>query len=326
MKKKGFSIILLLFVFLWMPGFTVLADTLPKEYEHDGYTYSIEGFALRVYQFDIDTEENGHDLENNTLTITQESLLKYIEEEFIDEINLTLEDITYSPTYHEEELAEEPITMIDLGVNITKEKIKSLLQDYYSSVTDEKNYYAELVVKYKIKTLPSNYNDYDTADAYRLVMKVSYLANAIQSGLYDNVDAQPTGLNKEFAQTISKFIIRSDEVEYTRDIVESDGICLYSTSAFTKEDEDDDPKYILFTNVSNTSLLARGIENFFEEYGEDENDINLREDEPENPDTGVMAIPDTAMNAPLLYTLGGTTIILVGLAIITKTLKKKTIN
>ena len=321
MKKKILSI-LLLSIFMFTQVVNVWADTLPKDYEHDGYTYSIESFALRVYEFDL--EENAQDIENNTITIAEESLLSYLDEQFIDEIELSLEDFTYTPTYHEEVIYEEPTTVIDLGITISEEKLKSLLQEYYSSITDEKNYYVELIVKFKIKNIPTGYNDFGKNDIYRFVLKSEYIIKKLESYKeLNNAEAYPTGLNKEFHQTISKFLIRSEDLEYTRDIAETDGIALYCGLGFISETGDEaNNKLILFSNVNDTKKLARGITKSLNEYM-----LRMNEDDPvpDNPTTGTdtVPVPDTAMNVPLLYTLGGITIAILGFSIIIKTLNKK---
>lgn len=324
MKKKLLGI-LLLSICIFTHGKTVLADTLPKEYEHDGYTYSIEGFALRVYDFELDKEE---ETSINTVTITKDSMFKYVSDRYSDEIVLTLEDLTYNPTYHEEVINDLNVTMIDLGVNITEEKLRSLLQDKFSSINEDKNYYVELVVKYKFKSMPDKYTTIKSLDFYKAVLLFSNIEDLndlenINEYYYHDVRAITNSftLNEENVQRISNFIIRSNELEYTKDITEEDAISLFSLTVLSDEEEEDQ-KTIIFTNVNSTKKIADGITKFLEE-----NESGDDTDVPDNPETGTeIKVPDTAMNHSMIPMMIGILISMIGLGVIAYTIRKKSMN
>ena len=181
------------------------------EYKHWDFEYIIEWVDLNVYPIDssktttVTTTEDGF-----TSTMTEnDDMKKYIKEEPEKIIPLNSEDLTINPEYKRGTIDDYNTLFIDLNLNLTKDYLESKLSDEISKTTDEKSYIVDVVVKYKIKNYPTN---------FQYFLKVNYWR--LMGGLFTESSNGEVNISNTISQVIN-------------------------VATITKEDSDSDPEVII---------------------------------------------------------------------------------
>ena len=310
--KKKVLIIGIISLILFTKGISVNADTAPNDYEHDNYSYSIEGFKLRIYEFTYQEKQKNMD---------EESWDKFIHNDYVKEISIPKEEITFTPTYHEETIMDNTVTMINLDTLIFKENLDLLLEEEINSLEEGKDIYVELLVNYKMKTAPAIYHSFFSRNVFKEIYK------DYENGVdLEEIGKDSISLEEENSQIINAFFIdKEDGVLYTKDVNEVDVEDLFTILIFSKEgledekqeeleesaisyqsvgiEEEEEEKIVMFTNISDTKRLA---ERFTARYKA----VSATE---ENPDTGVQTVnvEDTAVNSSLSK-IAGVILVIIG--------------
>ena len=314
MKKK--ISLLVLGLLLLMRGLNVYADTIPHDYEHNNYSYSINSFALRVYEFIYDGNDE----------MTDESWSDFINDQFVREVEIPASTVVVTPSYHSETVQGVSVEMINLDLQMTA-GLETLLQTELADTDPTKVYYAEIVAYYTLKGAPEGYDRFFKTNVYKEVEKATMANNWV---VPDNLDlsqaSKPINLNESNAQVINAFFVRDGDVEYTRAveymIVEDtfSFVTMYNTTT-------EETKYIMFSNVDDTAALAEAITDYYtgSSTTDPTNPTNPTTDPttPTNPQTGTdtttkqtVEVPNTAMDVPKAVWIGGILSIVVGASVV----------
>lgn len=360
MKKK---FILLLIIIIGIFAINVYADpddttggtdpdtTDPEEDEEDDYKawpksytytdknnnefgYTIEGVTLNVYR--LDTTKTVQDTvvtSSGTTTIEKNSdLEKYIKGEPSRIISLDPTKYTINPTVNKEKdiLGGIPTTVIDLKLNITKEKIKELVQAEFDATTPDVQYIIEIAVNYKLTDYPAKYVKAHNYNLMRILYGTLY-------GTFGNDTSEMNNFDTDLSGTISQVvnvavIAKKDassetEIGYETTLSSDNNIAgfVYNFLCISEEeiptDKEPDPtktQQLMFHNVDNIQYLIDNINEInsnMENYVEDNSDFNNVVKSQE------VQVPNTALNKNKLWVMVGTISILTGIMLITYTLK-----
>jgi len=176
--------------------------TWGNDYTHWEFKYSIEGVDLRVYPIDsgktttVTTIEDG-----GTITMTEnEDMKKYIREEPERIIPLNPEDLEINPEYKRGTLVDYNTLFIDLNLNLTKDYLESILSDEISNTTNEKSYIVDVVVKYKLKEYPTNFQYFFGVNFLRLI-----------GGIFTESSNMEVNINNTISQVINVATISKED-------------------------------------------------------------------------------------------------------------------
>lgn len=161
MKKS--RIIVLIFLSLFIIGNTICvkADTpVDETYTHGEYKFKINGIKLNVYKMEEDP------------TLSDGGIKEEDNENFSNKIpfrtyNLESTDYTINPEIKDTTISGLDTLLIDLNLNITDEKLRTILQQELSETTDNMNYMIDLVVRYQLTEYPEKYTYFYDMNAIR---------------------------------------------------------------------------------------------------------------------------------------------------------------
>ena len=176
MKKKIILVFMLLLTVFMFNGKNVYADdpvTWPKSFTSDNYDYSIEGLVLKVYKIDKTKTTTSTDPDDDSTSEVNEDLLAYIQGNPTSTITLNPSDFTIDPIVREVKLQDVKTTLIDINLNITKEKMEELLVDEIESVTDNVSFRVELVLNYKMTRYPTKYTKFQNVNLERAAINMN---------------------------------------------------------------------------------------------------------------------------------------------------------
>lgn len=345
MRKKVVSIFMLIILVLTLSVPLVKAEELtnkgdlntieskpeeentswPKKFIYQEYEYSIEGIDLYVYEID-DSKTKTEEKEENGVTVTvttNEDAIKYIKEEPTKVIKLDPKEFTISPEYKEEKLNGYDTMFIDLNLNITKEKLKELLNTEYEKTTKTINYMIDMNVRYKIIKYPEIYKHFMKVNTFRTFFGIftgdmttgSKIINP-QEENYQTINTIQIGIPEETNEkTLMYENVLNDENEIAMFILNYTALSSKEINIADKNSQPD--KLIMFHNVDNIEYL---IENF----NKVEDDANQQIEEIIKPEKDqYVNIPDTAAKISVFVYIISVTVILIGAIVIIKVTSKK---
>ena len=345
MKKKLLIIVLLLGLLI-VPAKQVFAtDTggddeptttgaWPKEFTHGDYTFTVNDIVLNVYKMDLTENNNGG---SNT---EDESMNAYINETPTRTITLDPTQFTINPTYKEAKFFKRDASYIDLGLNLTKEKLQELLSAEIAATSKTRGYIVDVVVKYEVSEYPDKYQYIYPRNLMREQFKsVMSMANATVGTVVRNIPL--ADMSEEQSQVFAGVMLNIDEesdtVKMTYDTEVSDessaATFAYNGLLFMeKEDgsEDNDEYALVFHNVDNVDALIadiKEIEGWLDfDFGsiDWENIFSDMEWTIEDKEaTQNVAVPNTAKSFPMQLYIFSVIVMLSGLAIIVQQLYKE---
>ncbi len=325
MKKKVFLILISIFIIL---GFTNvyaedfnkqsgqimprINDSWPKSYDYKGtYEYLIEDVELYVYELNSENVSvKGNDIIS---TIANSSnMKKYLKDEPTRIINLSPADYTINPEYKEDKIYDYPTTFVNLNLNITKDKLQTLLSDEYSKVSKERSYIAEIIVKYKLNKAPSKYKYYMNVNTTKRLFNIFYPEL--------NIENKVSALNVTNAQVfnIAHLGLNANGQKYinyesTLNDVNINGIfglnylALSEKANLQANENDDTLNLIMFHNYTNIDYLIKNSLKI----------QNNTEDKIKNIATQqVVKVEDTSSNTSYLLYVVSIIVIFAGVSII----------
>ena len=250
MKNKMIKITLLLLIGLFYTNNVYAEENWPQIINAGDYKLSIEGIKLKVYPIDENTKEErtktNEDGSTTTYTTSPE-IEKYLSGEATKTIDVELPEITFNPTVKNDTLNEVPGAFIGLNLNISKEKIESLLTEEYNSVTESKQYLIELVAQTKIIEVPDGVTSIEKNSIMKSLMSMfSSSETTTTINLNETTDiAMNTisiGVNSENGQKIIKYIDEDEEqMVYYLDMISlnyGDNYQIISIHNYTEEQID----------------------------------------------------------------------------------------
>jgi len=313
MKKK----FLLLIVVLLFGVINVHAAEVPKVVNYGDFSYSIEGIELDIYDV-VDTDETTNSDE------TDNFLENYIYNRPQDTITLDMSEFTLNPVVKEEKIEDYNYYFIDLNIDLTEEKLVSLLSDQLNSVNENIGYYIAINVKYKILSYPRQYVKIQDYNILRTFFNLFS-----DDKVNDIID--PTKINE---QTINIVGISYDKnaqaprIDYEEDITEDNGLETMVANFHSYMAEGDgtggvlENREVMFHNLDNQELLIskvrESIENNF-----NQNDYTDPITSTNNDTTQVVKVDNTAQNKPLQQLLLAVLSILIGSAAVFTVMVKK---
>lgn len=219
MKNKMIKITLLLLICLFYTNNVYAKENWPQIINAEDYKLSIEGIKLKVYPIDENNKEErtqtNEDGSTTTYTTSPE-IEKYLSGEATKIIDIEPEGLDFFTTVKYETINESPSAFIGLNLNISKERIESLLTEEYNSVTETKQYIIELVAQTKIIEVPDGVTSIEKNSIMKSLMTIfSPSENNTTINLNETTDiAMNTlaiGVNSETGQKSFNYIDEDEE-------------------------------------------------------------------------------------------------------------------
>lgn len=313
--KKFLNCCLLLLLLIVFTSSNVNAEevslkSLPKEFTSDDIKYSIDSFEIRVYDASTDAEGNS----------------KYItDKKVLYTIPITGDDLTINPTTTKSKLYEVPATFVKLNLNVDNNKVLQLVKEKISNTTSDASYMFEVVVNYKINTVPEEYK-------YRAYFNLLDFMISIVGKENENKNAfQNIELNTKTTQIINiGSIVRKDGNEQINygDSINSEGETVSSSSGamldyailsktedFISSENDSTNSYIfMLHDINDIDKVISDNQKSFEQTKDEYNaDINSKNNSQQ------VKVDDTGISIPTIVYALGVFVIIFGVAIIVKT-------
>lgn len=314
MKRKVSKIILILFLLLSFANVhaeEVPITGLPKTYSTNGYEYTIEGFDILIYELKEGDEGN-----------SGEYFFKGIVSKTIP---LDYEDLSISPEYKETNMLNIPSTVIDLNLNLTKEKIEKYIETQINNTEEKKTYMGELVVRYKLTKVKKEAKYmYNIAFMKDFAGKLSTENYKYKTATLDSTITQPLNIIQITYDTEAKKNI----IKYSTKLSGDDDVTLaaFNYLAFSNnEDIDGDNKLeniFMFHNVEDADKLINNI-NEMNKVPEDDLDKKPGNTTGGQTSSQTVAIPNTSAETSIFIYIIGFIMIIVGFGLIKNTLSKE---
>lgn len=275
----------------------------PLDFSLEDFNIKIEGVELRVYQLDstkTTTTTTTNDDGTTSTTTTNEDSIAYINGTPTKTITLNAEEYTMEPEGSNDKLGDINTTFIDLKLNLTEDKIRSLLSEEMDNTTKDISYIVEVVLNYRITEYPDRFKYFMNVNMMRLLMGL--FGSMTNSG----ITYTPTvSMDDTISQVINIAAIQKEnedsdvELYYETELNDSNDIVsyIYNPLVFSEEEinmslstedtvDSTKTQYLLFHNVSNIQYL---IDNF--KKVEDETTEEAK-------DTVKEAVTDLEVNVP----------------------------
>ena len=335
MKKKITIIFMLLLTVFMFNGKNVYADdpvTWPKSFTSDNYDYSIEGIVLKVYKIDENKTTTTTDPDDDSTIETNEDYLAFIHGNPTSTITLNPSEFTIDPIVREVMLKDVKTTLIDINLNITKEKMEELLVDEIESVTDTVSFKVELVLNYKMTRYPTKYTHFQGVNLYRAAINIfDSLGTGNQLSYDGTVDMSGTISQVINYAEIQKNDDPEQKLTFLTELNENNGLATFifnplmlseeEMSIYSSENEEPDPsKYelVLFHSVDNIQYLIDNlnkVEETTQETAQDTVGQTIKDLE--------VQVPNTAKGVSIAWIMIGVITLFAGIIIISYSLKMK---
>lgn len=306
----------------------------PKEFTHGDYTFTINDIVLNVYKMELTTGDDGES------TTDEESMNAYINETPTRTITLDPTQFTINLTYEEAKFFKRDASYIDLGLNLTEEKIRELLSAEIAATTESKGYIVDVVVKYEVSEYPDKYEYVYPRSFMREQMKSFMNIGNVTEGTVVR-DIPLADMSEEQSQVFAGAMLQkdqeTDEVKLTYDTEISDNSSAaafaYNGLLFMEREygsEENDEYALVFHNVDNVDALIADIEEIeelldFDFWSTDWSALfsGLEWSFEGTEATQNVAVPNTAKNFPMQLYIFSVIVMLSGLAIIIRQLYKE---
>ncbi len=337
MKKKITIMFMLLLTVFMFNGKNVYADdpvTWPKSFTSDNYDYSIEGIVIKVYKIDTNKTTTSTDPDDDSTIETNEDYLAYVHGTPTSTITLNPSDFTIDPIEREVMLRDVKTTLVDINLNITKEKMAELLVDEIESVTDTVSFKVELVLNYKMTKYPTKYTHFKNINLYRGSLN---RYDSISSQTPSNYD-ETVNMEETISQVINYGEIKKNDdpqqkFTFFTELNENNNLAVFifnplmlsleDIDVFSTDEEADPSKYelVLFHTIDNIQYLIDNINTIEEEtqdtaqdtVGQTVKDLEVK-------------VPNTAQGASIAWIMIGIVTLFAGIIIISFSLKMKEIK
>ena len=288
MKKKALFVLLIITLMISTINVNAEEAAWPKSFTNGEYQYSIEGIILNLYEV---SESDSDDDEEGMPTTTA----NFLNDVPTRTIEINADGYTINPEYKERKIGMANGMVIDINLNITKEKLESLLQAELAT-TDTKEYFVELAVKYKFTEMPAKYTH-----AYKVNLFKSLIKRMISSD--DNLN--PINMKEINYQVVNLMTIEKNdetgvkaltldlnpgrESDFAMNVVNYQA--LFERAATSSEEL---PSYaIMFSNNDNMDSILDSLEEVEEE------EKNEQAEKIGQNDEEVVKVEDTALSSQI---------------------------
>lgn len=334
MKKKLLVIIMIVFgIFIinnnyvqaeekeYTRGETPVPAAWPKELTVDeDYTVKIESIQINVYKYDSTKPSTSDSL--------NEDIMAYLNNTPTRVITLNASDYTIEPEVKKDLLNGYNARFINLKLNLTKEKVETLLADEINSTTDDIAYLADVVVNYKVLNYPNRFTHTYNVNLVKDFMKYFLAAYSENNYIFDNnVDITNTisqsfntiTVSKENNNTEVLYITRLDDENNISDNIMNYLYLSENNLKMDSNEEDTDKsktEMLMFHNVENIQYL---IDNYNRIQTSTEKET--KDEVKKSLITQQVKVPNTAKNQNLIWFMISVVSILSGILIIEYALK-----
>lgn len=284
---------------------------LPKEYNSSEFTYTIEGFEIRIYDGSNDKEGNS----------------KYFsKKEVLYTIPVTDTTLTINPQELISSMSRVNGTFIDLNLSIDKEKFESLVKSKVSSLNNDDCYICELIVKYKLSKVPTGYKFMNHINTLDFIWSIFTGGSSGIEGVNLNTSTYQI-LNIGSLTTengVLKFSLDEEASKDESGVTESVAVLDYVYFSQTEEIEltnnsDSTQSYIfMFHNLDHIEKL---LQSYNQIYQDTSNQLEDLADHGKNQNQTVK-VADTAFDVSKILLGIGCLIMVMGITIITLSIKK----
>ena len=305
-------------------GDTEVTPSWPKDItvgDDSNFSFTIEGFTLKVYpeNGDIEEDENGKPIK----IVSEEDRNNYIEGNASRTINLLSKDYKIDLSYQEDVLYKVPTIFIDLGLSLTEENLKDILQKEINDATPTLSYLVELEVNYKLTEYPEKYTHIENTNFMRSILTLA--SSGSPDEIKNTVNTSQTLSQVVNIIEIAKLSEDSEtQLKFGKTLSEDDNFGLYILNplSFYEEDADEDSFAnfsVLFHNVDNIEYLIDNAA-YIEENAEEE--ILEGETKATPQKNQVVQVDNTAKNIETLQYFLALLLIVIGICIITHSVTK----
>lgn len=311
MKKKALFVLLIITLMISTINVNAEEAAWPKIFTNGEYEYSIEGIILNLYE--VSKSDSSHD---EGMPITTANFLNDVPTRTIE---INADGYTINPEYKERKIGMADGMVIDINLNITKEKLESLLQSELAT-TDTKKYLVELAVKYKFNEMP---------EIYTHTYKVNLFKSLINIMLNSGDNLKPINMKEINYQVVNLMTIdKNDETgakeltvdlnpgrdsEFAINIINYQE--LFEKAATSSEEV---PSYvIMFSNSDNMDSILDSLEEVEEE------EKNEQAEKIGQNDEEVVKVEDTALSSQIYLYAASLISLLLGSILVIVTIESK---
>ena len=247
---------------------------------NDENQFTIKGISLNIYESNEETKN--------------EDSNKYFNEQPLKTINIPIEDIVISPTYKEDKVFGNQALYINLNYNLTEEKLKLYLQEQIESVSADKSYMIDIMLKYSLDSHPSEYTKF-----YRYQFLRGFI-NALENVFgdenanpYTNMEINPENditqllnsclIEKEDDEVVFTYYDTAEQLTNEENLGQAVNFLIESKTELKSGDSSFD-KLILFHNLKDEEYFINKIR---EQAAEENIDTPSSEDFSINPKTDI---------------------------------------
>ena len=176
---------------------------------------------------------SGDDGEESTENTNEnEYMTKYLKEQPTKVISLDPTKYTINPEFKKDKLSDINAILVDLNLDLTKEKLQAILEEEMESATLEKSYIVDIVVKYKVNNYPEGFTNYYRFNYFRDFIYALYSLSDATNGTntYEQLGVNPEiNIENETNQILNIAVIgkssEESEVEfhYETDLEKEEG-------------------------------------------------------------------------------------------------------
>lgn len=311
MKKNRIVVLLLSLIIL---GNTISVKAEPSEdgtYTHGDYKIKINGIKLNVYKMEKDP------------TSSDDSVLEEDNENFMNKIptrtyNLESTDYTINPDIKDTKMSEIDTLLINLNLNITNEKLKTILQQELSETTENLYYVTDIVASYQLIQYPDKFNHFYDINLFR-DLDLAFVSSSKPKEVTITEEQ-----NQVFNMIVTNINEETDEKEliYETKWTEENNLSLFILNYLALSTEEitswtaKPQKIIMFHSLTNMDDLISSLSEA--QNGDDNNDdgvlinpsTSMETDDNKNQ---VIKTPNTALETPTYMYIISISCIIIGL-------------
>ena len=309
---------------------TQTSNSWELDFTTDKFNYTVEGVTLKIYKMDSSkTTTVTETTEYGTSTVSKnEDSIAYANAIPTKTISLNKENYSINPELKNDKLGNTNVSFINLNLNITQEKLESLLQEEIESATDDINYIVEVVLNYKITNYPEKYKYFLNLNTMHMLM------SALTSMTGEQISYTPeTSLDGSLSQVINIAIINKEsenteaKLYFDSELNDGNNLISYIFNPLILSEEEielntsdidmtnpEKSEYLMFYNVSNIQYLIDNYNKVAEQSNEEAKDQVKDLEVP---------VPNTALNKSIVWTMTGIISLLTGIMVIMYAKKMK---
>ena len=294
---------------------------------NDENQFTIKGISLNIYESNEEKKNEDSD--------------KYFNEQPLKTINIPIEDIVISPTYKEDKVFGNQALYINLNYNLTEEKLKLYLQEQIESVSADKSYMIDIMLKYSLDSYPSEYTKFYRYQFLRGSVKAfENVFGDENANPYTNMEINPENditqllnsclIEKEDDEVVFTYYDTAEQLANEENLGQAINFLIESKTELKSGDSSFD-KLILFHNLSDEEYFINSIK---EQAAEENIDTPSSEnfsinpktdisDEKNEDDAQIVKVDNTSANKNSIIVFLSIFMIIMGVIVIISTISIK---